>query len=340
MGCIGGKADAAMPGDIGGEMKYQPLRLRPCYKEYLWGGRRLKTEFNKVDAPDVTAESWELAAHKDGFSAVADGFLQGNSLADLGQMDKPGIWGSDCKCEEFPVMVKLIDAAKDLSIQVHPSDATALPQQGESGKAEMWYIVDCVPNASLYFGFSKKISKDEFCRRAKDGTICEVLNRVSVKKGDVFFILPGTVHAIGAGIVIAEIQQNSNTTFRIYDYQRRDASGNLRPLHLERAAEVLDYTPLLPEECRANNSVCFPEFTLAEMFSCRYFRAYRIDVRAHIDLCCDGRSFQHLLCVDGNGVIRYGDDIYTMCRGDSFLMPAALGEYTIEGQCRVLLSRI
>lgn len=103
MGCIGGKADAAMPGDIGGEMKYQPLRLRPCYKEYLWGGRRLKAEFNKVDAPDVTAESWELAAHKDGFSTVADGFLQGKSLADLGQMDKPGIWGSDCKCEEFPV---------------------------------------------------------------------------------------------------------------------------------------------------------------------------------------------------------------------------------------------
>lgn len=150
MGCIGGKADAAMPGDIGGEMKYQPLRLRPCYKEYLWGGRRLKAEFNKVDAPDVTAESWELAAHKDGFSTVADGFLQGKSLADLGQMDKPGIWGSDCKCEEFPVMVKLIDAAKDLSIQVHPSDETALSQLGESGKAEMWYIVECEPKAFKY----------------------------------------------------------------------------------------------------------------------------------------------------------------------------------------------
>lgn len=321
-------------------MNYQPLQLHPCYKEYLWGGIRLKTEFNKADAPEITAESWELASHRDGACIVASGALRGKSLADLGEIDRVGIWGSDCKSTVFPIMVKLIDAAKDLSIQVHPSNETACLQRGESGKAEMWYIVDCCPGAALYLGFSHQITRDEFCRRAQDGTICEVLNRVPVKKGDVFFILPGTVHAIGAGIVVAEIQQNSNTTFRIYDYQRRDVDGNLRPLHLERAAEVLDYTPLLPEECRANNSICFPEFTLSEMFSCRYFRAYRIDVRARIDLCCDGQSFQHILCVDGGGKILHNGSAFPINKGISFLMPAALGRYTIEGQCRVLLSRI
>ena len=266
--------------------------------------------------------------------------MRGKTLEDLGKIDKVGIWGSDCRDTSFPIMVKLIDAAKDLSIQVHPSGKSALPELGESGKAEMWYIVECKPNSALYLGFSKSVTKEEFCRRAQDGTICDVLNRVSVKPGDVFFILPGTVHAIGAGIVIAEIQQNSNTTFRIYDYQRKDANGNLRPLHLSRASEVSNYTPLLPEECRANSSVCFPGFTLAEMFSCHYFRAYRIDVRTHIDLSCDGRSFQHILCVEGTGEISCDDSRYPVEKGNSFLMPAALGKYTIEGQCRVLLSRI
>lgn len=321
-------------------MSYQPLRLHPVYKEYLWGGTQLHTAFGKTDAPALTAESWELAAHRDGASVVAEGALQGRTLAELGEMDRSGFWGNDCFGTDFPLMVKLIDAARDLSIQVHPSDEAADRAAGEQGKAEMWYIVDCEAGAALYLGFSRKIDRNEFCRRAADGTICQVLNRVPVKRGDVFFILPGTVHAIGAGILIAEIQQNSNTTFRIYDYQRRGADGRLRPLHLERAAEVADYAPLLPEECRANSGVRFPAFTLTEMFSCRYFRAYQVDVHQRVDLSCDGTSFQHLLCVEGKGQIIYRKEVYPLCRGDSFFMPAALEEYSIEGQCRVLLSRI
>jgi len=315
-------------------MIYAPLRMRPCYKEYLWGGSRLKREFNKADAPEVTAESWELSCHPDGQSLTENGF----SVAQLGILDRAGFWGRACGTKEFPILVKLIDAKRDLSIQVHPSDESALP--GERGKAEMWYIVDCEPQAFLYLGFSKKISKAEFLRRAKDGTICQVLNRVPVSKGDVFYILPGTIHAIGAGIVIAEIQQSSNTTFRVYDYQRRDANGNLRPLHLERAAQVLSYEPIIPEECRANSCVTFPAFSVTEMFSCKYFRAYRVDVRTAADLRCDGQSFQHLLCVEGSGVISVNDKTYPLRRGDSYFLPAALGEYRIEGACRVLLSRI
>ena len=200
--------------------------------------------------------------------------------------------------------------------------------------------MDCEPQAYLYFGFSKQVSREEFLRRANDGSICEVLNRVPVARGDVFYILPGTIHAIGSGIVIAEIQQNSNTTFRVYDYQRKGVDGKLRPLHLERAAEVLCYDPIVPEECKANSCVEFPEFTLAEMFSCQHFRAYRIDVRTCVELACDGQSFQHVLCVEGTGVICAGEGRYPVSRGESYLMPAALGSYQIEGACRVLVSRI
>ncbi len=317
-----------------------PLRLRPCYKEYLWGGTRLKTDFGKTGAPDVTAESWELANRQDGNSLVAEGPLAGKSLSDLAELDRDGFWGTECPEGKFPVLVKLIDAAKDLSIQVHPSDRTARPELGEEGKAELWYVVDCEPQAFLYFGFSERISKEEFLKRAKDGSICGVLNRTPVERGDVFYILPGTIHAIGAGITIAEVQQNSNTTFRVYDYQRTDADGKPRPLHLERAAEVMSFEPLVPEECRAVSCAAFPGFTMTELFTCRYFRAYRADVRERAVLCCGGDSFQHLLCVEGEGRIVHGGAAYPMRRGESYFLPAALGEYELAGACRVLLTRL
>ena len=271
-----------------------PLRLRPCYKEYLWGGERLKKEYGKTNAPEVTAESWELAAHPDGMSAVVGGALDGKTL----------------------------------------------PEHGEQGKTEMWYIVDCEPQASIYFGFSRRVTRDEFLRRAEDGSICEVLNRMPVRKGDVFYILPGTIHAVGAGIVVAEIQQNSNTTFRVYDYRRRDASGNLRPLHLERAAEVLNYDPLIPSECKANGMTMLPGFRMTEMFSCRYFRAYKLDIETEARLYCDGTSFHHLLCVEGEAVITADGKDYPVRHGESYFIPAAMGEYQVRGASRVLLSRV
>ena len=337
---IGGAIDSGLSGNVGSVMDYTPLKMKPCFKEYLWGGTRLKRDYGKADAPDVTAESWELSCHPDGCSVVENGAYKGWNIRQLDEFNHDGFCGTECQKDRFPLLVKLIDAKRDLSIQVHPSDQNALSAQGESGKAEMWYIVDCEPQASIYFGFSKQVTKEEFLRRASDGTICDILNKVPVSRGDVFYILPGTIHAIGAGIVIAEIQQNSNTTFRIYDYQRRGSDGELRPLHLERAAEVLDYTPIVREECKANSCVTFSEFTITEMFSCRHFRAYRVDVHKSVELVCDGRSFQHILCVEGAGNISAGGDIYTIKQGESYLMPAALGKYKIEGECRVLVSRI
>lgn len=317
-----------------------PMRLHPCYKEYLWGGARLKREYGKSDAPDITAESWELSSHPDGQSIVMNGVYTGMSVQQLGELDRVGFWGRSCPPGDFPLLVKLIDARLDLSVQVHPSDETALQDQGERGKAEMWYVVDCQPHSSIYYGFSQQVSRAEFLHRAADGTICQVLNQVPVSPGDVFYILPGTVHAIGAGIIIAEIQQNSNTTFRVFDYQRRGTDGKLRALHLERAADVADYTPVVPQECRSNSSVFFPGFTMNEMFSCRYFRAYSIDTQSSVMLCCDGASFHHILCVKGMGQICYRGSSYPLEPGLSYFMPANLGEYRICGICRVLLSRI
>ena len=321
-------------------MNITPLKMRPCYKEYLWGGERLKNEYGKLDAPAVTAESWELASHRDGVSTVAEGQLEGMTIDELAHIDRVGFLGAECPSGEFPLLIKLIDAKKNLSIQVHPSDVTARKEIGECGKAEMWYVMDCEPQAGIYYGFSRKITEEEFFRRAKDGSICEVLNWVPVSKGDVFYILPGTIHAIGAGVVIAEIQQNSNTTFRVYDYQRKDSDGKLRPLHLKRAAEVIDYHPIVPEECKANNLMHFEDFTLTEMFSCRYFHSYKVDVHEQITLSCDGDSFHHILCVDGKGQLYYQQQKYQLEKGDSYFLPAALGDYQINGTCRVLLSRL
>lgn len=319
---------------------YEPCKLQPCYKEYLWGGRRLKQDFHKADAPTVTAESWELAQHEAGVSVVAGGDLAGCTLEQLGAIDHDGFWGKKCPWERFPLLVKLIDAEKDLSIQVHPSDETARPELGEEGKAELWYVVDCAPDAALYLGFSEQIDRGSFERRAADGSICASLNRVNVSRGDVFYVRPGTIHAICRGILIAEIQQNSNTTFRVYDYQRRGSDGRLRPLHLERAADVVSYRPIVPQECRANNSLYTAGFTLREMFSNRYFKTYCLDVRSSVELFCDGDSFQHLLCVEGEGFIRCDGRIYPFVRGESYFLPALMGSYKVFGSCRTLISRI
>lgn len=320
-------------------MKYYPMKLQPCYKEYLWGGTKLKTEYGKLDAPQVCAESWELSCHPDGMSYVQNGCHANKSLKQVIDGDTAGMLGVKYQGNRFPFLVKLIDAEKDLSVQVHPADETANVAEGEQGKAEMWYIVDAKPQSFLYLGFSVRIEEAELRKRAEDGTICEVLNKVPVKSGDVFYILPGIIHAVGAGVTIAEIQQNSNTTFRVYDYRRKDSSGNLRPLHIERAASVMSFEPIVPGECRGKTVAIFSEFTLTEMFSCKYFRAYKLDIQSAATLSTGGDTFHYFLCVDGEGCITCDGVSYPFRRGDSYFLPAGLGEYTVHGACRALLSR-
>lgn len=322
-------------------MILSPMKCRPCYKSYLWGGARLKTKYGKADAPEITAESWELSGHGDGMSAVLGEGSTELTLFDLAQMNKEIYWGKKCLDYEcFPILVKLIDAEHNLSIQVHPSDKSALIERGEQGKIEAWYVVDCKPDSCIYYGFSQTMTKDEFVQEAKCGKISERLNCVHVKKGDAFLVSPGTIHAIGTGVILAEVQQSSNTTFRVYDYNRRDSSGKLRPLQIERASEILCYDAILPSRCRSTGQVSFPEFTMTEIASCDRFSMFRLDIFGCLRWKCDGSSFQHLLCIDGEGEIISDNRPYAIKKGESYFMPAALGEYFIQGRCRVLLTMI
>ena len=316
--------------------KYEPLRLKPCLRSYLWGGTRLREEYHKT-GDGIIAESWELSVRADGQTHIDFGEHRGESLADVLRADPRGMAGTRCGTEPFPLLIKLIDAQKDLSVQVHPSDETACREKGEQGKTEMWYVVDCEPESTLFLGFSRAVTPDELRQRAKNGTICEVLNRVAVHPGDVFFVRPGTVHAIGAGILVAEIQQNSDTTFRVYDYNRLGADGKPRQLHLERAAEVMNYAPM--PGAADTLSPCPPD-GVQEVLTCEYFRVRRAEVKTRISLSTDGESFTHLMCVRGEGSIFCGGKAYPFRQGDSYFLPAALGEYSVQGDCSLVLSGV
>ena len=222
------------------------LKLTPSCKDYLWGGSRLRSDFGIKSDLNPLAEAWVLSCHPDGPSYVANGEYAGETLSEYILMEGKKVTGTHSRhYSQFPLLIKFIDAKDDLSIQVHPDDEYAMKNEGQYGKTEMWYIVDCEEGASLYYGFSREVSKAEFEERIKNKTLLEVLNKVEVHKGDVLFIEPGTIHAIGKGNLIAEIQENSNVTYRVYDYGRKDANGKERDLHIEKALQVTKRVPIL-----------------------------------------------------------------------------------------------
>lgn len=314
------------------------LKLTPAFKDYLWGGTRLRDDFQKDCDFDKIAESWELSCHKDGPSTIANGEFKGLTLSEY--IDKAGksVLGTDCeKFENFPILIKLIDAKDNLSVQVHPDNEYAQRVEGEYGKTEMWYIVDCDEGATLLYGFKDTITKDEFAQRIADNTLLEVTNAVPVKKGDVFFIQAGTLHAIGKGILIAEIQQNSNTTYRIYDYGRVGKDGKPRELHVEKAKDVTDLCP----------AKAYPEtpveqkdgYTSKLLSSCDYFTTYAVDVDSKAVLEADEKSFASLLILEGEGKV-VGDDTVEFRKGDSIFIPAGTGKFAVDGKCKAILTRV
>ena len=312
-----------------------PMKLAPAFKNYLWGGERLKKEYGKQTDLTPLAESWELSCHKDGGSVIRNGPFAGKTLADY-VSEHPGAVGADFSGGTFPVLIKLIDAARPLSVQVHPGDDYARRVEGEPGKTEMWYIVDAAPGAFLYYGFQHEISRAEAERRIADGTLTEVLNAVPVKQGDVFFIEAGTVHAIGAGILIAEIQQNSNTTYRMYDYNRRGADGRLRPLHVQKALDVAKLVP--PEHAvgPAGAPVLLADCTVTKLADCPYFSVQLLDVSGCAQRHADSGSFHSLLCLSGRGAVLCGDEAVAFGKGDSLFLPAGTGDYQIAGSARLI----
>lgn len=318
-----------------------PIRLSAACKDYLWGGTRLRTEFHQnSDAPKV-AESWVLSCHPDGPAVIANGELKGITLTEYVKKAGRKILGTNCDpFPDFPVLIKLIDAKRNLSIQVHPTNDYARAHGGEFGKTEMWYVIDCEDGAFLYYGFDHEISKEEFQERIQNNTLTEVLNKVMVKPGDVLFIESGTLHAIGAGILIAEVQQNSNLTYRIYDYGRLGADGKPRQLHIPQALDVTRRSrpshPVGPQGAEIRESGCMREL----LASCDYFTTTRLKITEHTFLA-DEKSFQSLVCLNGDALILdQGRALLTFGKGDSIFIPAGFGRYTVKGDCEILLTQV
>lgn len=242
--------------------------------------------------------------------------------------------------DKLPILVKFIDANQDLSIQVHPSDENAINILGESGKMELWYIIEAQEDAHIYYGLKQALTKDEFIRYATNGEIIQYLNKIPVKRGDVFPIYPGTIHAIGKGILLAEVQQNSNTTFRIYDYNRKDINGNYRPIHLERAAQVVSLQPTNIEKYQMNIKVKMKTTILQQIFSCKYFESYKIILNDYINLYCSRESFHHILVIEGELSLIKGKQQWILKAGESWFVPAGFHLYDLRGKGIILLSKL
>lgn len=308
----------------------------PC-KDYLWGGTRLRDEYGKISDKEKIAESWELSCHKDGQSVIANGAHAGKTLSEYIEINGRGVLGRNAeKFEYFPILIKLIDAKDNLSVQVHPENEYALRVEGEYGKTEMWYIVDCDEGAELLYGFKKPITREEFARRIRENTLLEVTNNVPVHKGDVFFIEAGTLHAIGKGILIAEIQQNSNTTYRIYDYGRVGADGKPRELHIEKACEVTKLIPPTRPTKPMGAPVQKDGYTETLLASCEYFTVRRLDVLGQAALTADESSFLSLLALDGSFTVGG----VSLKKGESCFIPAGFGEFVLEGSGEVIVSGV
>ncbi len=304
-------------------------KLSPAFKDYIWGGSRLKEAYNKSYDGDILAESWELSCHPDGESVLLCEEYAGTALSKY-LKDNPSAVGSYGEgFENFPLLIKFIDSKQDLSIQVHPDDEYALANEGEYGKNEMWYIVEANPGAKIYYGVDKTITKQEYRERIKNNTLTEVLREVPVKAGDCFYISAGTVHAICAGIVIAEIQQNSNTTYRVYDYGRRDATGATRPLHIEKAIDVSTLTP-------TTNIINAKK----ELIDCKYFAVDDVKVNGTCEFNADNTSFHSLLVLEGEGSVSTKESAVAVKKGDSVFVAANSGGYSVEGDVHLLLTRL
>lgn len=323
-----------------------PFLLKPAGKDYLWGGRRLKDEFAKETELYPLAETWECSTHPDGPSIVGSGSFAGKTLTEVLKMH-PEYLGTHPGAHagapgELPILVKLIDAKKDLSVQVHPDDAYAAEHEnGSMGKSEMWYVLDAERDSKLVYGFRHDMNKRVLERSLENGTVEKYLQKVQIKKDDVFFIEAGKVHAIGAGALVAEIQENSNLTYRMYDYNRQDKDGKRRELHIKKALDVVDLKG--NEEPRQPLRVLnYKRGSATELLCrCRYFQVERQLIntercRIMADCRTGSNSFQVLLCTDGCGILfSEGSDI-CFFKGDCIFIPADSVPLKLHGKAQLL----
>lgn len=312
------------------QAKLYPLQFEPILKDRIWGGTKLKTEFNKPIESETTGESWELSTVSGDVSVISNGEYQGKSLTELIQSFPEEILGSEVYKKygtEFPLLFKFLDARDDLSIQVHPNDELAKERHNSFGKTEMWYVMQADENARIIVGFQEKSSKEEYLQKLEEKSLLSILKEVPVKKGDVFFLETGTIHAIGAGIVIAEIQQTSDITYRVYDWDRVDAAGKSRELHIELALDAINY----------NTTETKKEYTITanvsnEMVNCPYFITSYLPVQGEVAIQNAHDSFTVYMCMEGNVTLELNDAKWTYKKGDTILIPAALKKYNLKGE--------
>ena len=311
-----------------------PMKLKPVLKSYIWGGEKLAAKYGK-DGGSV-AESWEVAANASGSSVISGGEYDGMTLVDFLAAHPEALGTEASKFEFFPVLVKLIDAASDLSVQVHPDDAYALANEGQYGKTEMWYVVECEPGAGMYCGFKRKVTKEELAEALNNGTITELLNFIEVKKGDCLFIKSGTVHAICGGVLVYEIQQNSTLTYRLYDYGRVGADGKPRELHIAKALEVADTSAV----CRPGEGVKQLSDGVELLGACHYFTAVAYDTSRCTSTEVTDRSFSAFTCVDGECSVTAAGKACALRRGDTCFVPAGAGEVSFAGKATLIEAKV
>ena len=314
------------------------LKLNPVFKDYIWGGTRLRDDFGLKTDINPVAEGWMLACHKDGMNTIDGGEYDGKTLESvIKEGGKSKIAGTNSeKFPYFPVLIKLIDAKDNLSVQVHPDNEYAARVEHEFGKTEMWYVLDAAPGATLIYGFKIKIGKEEFKQAIESNTLLDVLNVVEVKKGDMFFIEAGTVHAIGKGALIAEIQQNSNSTYRVYDYGRLGKDGKPRELHIQKAIDVSKTEPAKYGTKPFGKKEEISGGTRQMLTECPLFSVYNYELCGKVELNANEESFNHILVVDGSGKIGGRE----FKKGDSFFVPANYGNYEIDGNGEFILTKV
>lgn len=311
-----------------------PMVFEPILKERIWGGTKLKDLFNKPLTSDITGESWELSTVPGDISLVAEGEYKGKPLSELISQFPEEILGSEVHKKfgtEFPLLFKFIDAKEDLSIQVHPNDELAKKRHNSFGKTEMWYVMQADEGARIVVGFKEKSSREDYLKNLESKTLLSILKEVPVKKGDVFFLETGTIHAIGAGIVIAEIQQTSDITYRVYDWDRVDAKGKSRELHIDQALDAINYDTIATERTyakeknRSNPAVV-----------CPYFTTNYLPLEGKIEINKSDKSFTVYMCMEGDFKIKYNSSLWNYKKGDTVLIPAVMQDYILEGNATLL----
>ena len=311
-----------------------PLQFQPILKDRIWGGEKLKTILNKPIVSKITGESWELSTVEGDVSVVANGVLKGKSLMDLIDETPNEILGTAVYKrfgKQFPLLFKYLDAREDLSIQVHPNDKLAKERHNSFGKTEMWYVTQADADARIIVGFKENSSKEEYLKHLNDKTLVSILDTVKAKPGDVFFLETGTVHAIGAGLVVAEIQQTSDITYRLYDFDRKDAQGNTRELHVDLALDAINYNKVDTQkkyDTKVNTS--------NTVVDCPYFTTNFIPLENKLEVSKSGETFTVYMCIEGSFEIEYDGFKQTYIKGDTILIPAEINAFILNGKASIL----